>query len=121
MTDDPERIDRLENRVDRLEERTAEELKSIGIKIDGLLNVINRHMLDQVKSACPSPGACITLAADLKTTIIQHGETVKKMISLEHRILAIEKWQGKILGGLAVLMVALALFGENLRILLRLE
>jgi hypothetical protein len=37
------------------------------------------------------------------------------------RMMDLEKWQGRMLGGIAVLMIVLTLFGESLRQLLRLS
>jgi hypothetical protein len=119
---DPERIERLEARVDRIEDHLGTEVATILAKIDALGAVINNHLIAAAKSSanlCPSPGSCLLLAKDLQHTIAAHDLTMRRVIELENRILIIEKWQGRVLGGIAVLMVVLTLFGENIRNLFR--
>jgi hypothetical protein len=117
---DPERIERLETRVDRIEDHHGEAMEKLSQKIDALGTVINNHLIAAAKAHCPSPGACLLLASDMKKVIIDHDKTLHKVLALEDRILTIEKWQGRVIGGIAVLMVALHLFGEQIRQLLRL-
>ena len=120
MTPDPERIERLENRVDKIESLLSHEVEKLSGKIDALGMVINNHLIAAAKSHCPAPGSCVSLSSDLRHVIMSHDATMKKVLYLEGRILAVEKWQGRMIGGIAVLMVLLTLFGENIRHFFRL-
>jgi hypothetical protein len=117
---DPERIERLEHRVDKIEDHLGDEVEKLSLKIDALGAVINNHLIAAAKAHCPSPGACLVLASDMKKVMVDHDNTLRKVVVLENRILDVEKWQGRVIGGIAVLMVALHLFGEQIRNLLRL-
>ena len=119
MTPDPERIARLENRVDKIEGHLGVEVEKLSNKIDALGAVINNHLINAAKNTCPSPGSCVGLSNDLRHTIASHDATMRKVLYLEGRILLIEKWQGRMIGGIAVLMVLLTLFGDNIKHLFR--
>jgi hypothetical protein len=118
---EPERIDRLESRVDKIEDHLSKEVEKFSMKIDALGAVINNHLIAAAKNHCPAPGSCVTLSSDLRHVIMSHDATMKKVLYLEGRILTIERWQGRMIGGIAVLMVVLTLFGENIRHLFRLS
>jgi hypothetical protein len=120
MTAD-ERTDKLEQRVDRLEDAYKADVSAIHTKLDALVTAVNNHMVTAVKRECPSPGACIGLSENLKGQITAHNATMLRVERLELRMMDLEKWQGRMLGGIAVLMVVLTLFGESLRQLLRLS
>jgi hypothetical protein len=113
-------IDLLEERVTRLEERTNQEIVSIHSKLDVLSNLINRSLVESAKVACPSPGACITLSEKLQNTIAAHNATMLRVERLELRIMDMERWQNRTLGAVAILMIALTLFGPAIRHLFRL-
>jgi hypothetical protein len=121
MSIEPERIERLENRVDKIEDNLGNEVEKLSLKIDALGAVINNHLIASAKAHCPSPGACLVLANDLKSVVASNDHTMKKVIYLENRILEIEKWQGRMLGALSVLVILLTLFGPTIRKALRLE
>jgi hypothetical protein len=119
MTPDPERIARLENRVDKIEGHLGVEVEKLSNKIDALGAVINNHLIAAAKNTCPAPGSCVALSTDLRHVIASHDQTMRKVLYLEGRILLIEKWQGRMIGGIAVLMVLLTLFGDNIKHLFR--
>ena len=116
-----ERIARLESCVDRIEDDLSKEMERLSVKIDALGACINNHLISAAKSHCPAPGSCVSLSSDLRHVILSHDSTMKKVIYLEGRILSIEKWQSRTMGGLAVLMILLTLFAPSIRQLLRLE
>jgi hypothetical protein len=118
MTPDKQ-IEQLDNRVTRLEDRTETEITAIHAKLDSLVTLLNSHMVSAVKRECPSPGACVGLSENLKTHISYLTATTARVERLELRMMDLEKWQGRMLGGVAVLMVLLTLFGENIRHILR--
>ena len=116
-----EQIEKLDDRVTRLEDRYQSDVVAIHVKLDALATLLNKSFVEQAKNSCPSPGACITLAADLKGQIVAHNATMLRVERLELRMMDLEKWQGRLLGGLSVVMVFLTLFGPALRKMLKLE
>ena len=120
MTAD-EQIERLESRVDRLEDQYRTDVTAIHAKLDTLVNSINAALVKSAKSECPSPGACIGLGLELKNQVIAHNATMLRVERLELRILDMEKWQGRTIGGMAVLITALTLFAPLIRKLFSLE
>lgn len=128
----PDQLEKLDDRVTRLEERTNAEVialhakldtKIAGIctKLDEMLTILNNSLVANAKNSCPSPGACIGLGVELKAHIVAHNATMLRVERLELRMMDMEKWQGRLLGGLSVVMVVLTLFGPALRKLLNLE
>jgi hypothetical protein len=121
MTAD-EQIERLDDRVTRLEDRTNQEIVAIHTKLDALLTLNTNAQVEVAKKPdCPSPGACIVLGESLKATIAAHNATMLRVERLELRMLEIEKWQGRMFGGVAVLMTLLTLFAPMIRQLFNLE
>lgn len=118
MTND-ERTERLENRVDRLEDAYKADIVAIHAKLDALVTSVNSFVVRSVKNECPTPGACVGLAENLKNTIIAHNSTMLRVERLELRILAIECWQWRMIGALSILMVILTLFAPMIRAFLR--
>ncbi len=125
MTPDKQ-IEQLDNRVTRLEERTDNEISVIHAKLDALVTAVNKSIVRSVKSECPAPGSCLILEQKLHAIddahdrhIVEHTATMLRVERLELRMMALETWQGRILGGITVLMVLLTLFGDNLKNLLR--
>ena len=116
-----DQIDKLEDRVTRLEDRTQTDIVAIHAKLDSLLTIINKALVDGAKNACPSPGACVTLAVDLRNQIVAHNATMLRVERLELRILDMEKWQGRTIGAIAVLITLLTLFAPLIRKLFNLE
>ena len=116
-----EQIDKLDERVTRLEDRTQTEIVAIHGKLDSMLAILNKAMVDGAKNACPSPGACITLGVDLRNQIVAHNATMLRVERLELRILDMEKWQGRTIGAIAVLITLLTLFAPLIRKLFNLE
>ncbi len=117
-----EQIDKLEDRVTRLEDRTETNIVAIHTKLDSLLTLINGLMVDTAKKPeCPSPGACISLGVELKNQIVAHNSTMLRVERLELRILDMEKWQGRTIGAIAVLITLLTLFAPAIRKLFNLE
>jgi hypothetical protein len=120
MTPDKQ-IEQLDNRVTRLEERTDSEISSIHAKLDALVTAVNKSIVTSVKSQCPAPGSCLVLAEQIKTQMSYLTATTSRVERLELRMLDGEKWQGKVIGGLCVLMTLLTLFAPMIRQLFRLE
>jgi hypothetical protein len=110
-----EQIEHLDNRVTRLEERYLADLSSIHAKIDGLVAILNRSMVDQASKSCPAPGSCIGLGESLKSLIINHNATMLRVERLELRMMDAEKWQSRIMGGFSIAVVILTLFGPTIR------
>jgi len=108
-----ERIEKLENRVDRHEDLYRSDITSIHNKIDTLVAAVNAAVVSAAKSTCPAPGSCLTLSP-LLTAMTARVER------LEIRILSIEKWRGWITGVGAVLVILVTLFGPSIRAALRL-
>ena len=111
MTQD-DRIDKLESRVDRLE-------TSIDEKLSKIFDKLNALTVDGIKSACPAPGSCLSLSAELKNQIQFLTATTSRVERLELRMMALEKWQGRILGGISVFLVLFTFFGDTIKHFLR--
>jgi hypothetical protein len=120
MTAD-EQIDKLDDRVTRLEDRTNTEIVAIHAKLDSLLTLITKAQVDVAKTVCPAPGSCVLLGESLRSTIAAHNATMLRVERLELRMMEIEKWQGRWFGGVAVLMTLLTLFAPFIRQLFNLE
>ena len=120
MTAD-DQIEKLEDRVTRLEDRTNSEIVAIHTKLDALLTLVNKAMVESAKHTCPAPGSCLVIGESLKSTITAHNATMLRVERLELRMMDIERWQGKLLGGIAVIIGAATLFGPVLRKFLKLE
>jgi len=118
---DTKQVELLEERVNRLEDRTNSEIVAIHSKLDSLSTLINQVLVATAKRECPSPGACITLGEKLQNQIAAHNATMLRVERLELRMMDLEKWQGRLIGGVSVLMVVLTLFGPVLRRVLKLE
>ena len=116
-----ERTEKLEIRVDRLEDQYRGDVTALHLKIDALVTAVNASTLRASKNECPSPGACVALSSELKNTIMAHTSTMLRVERLELRILDIEKWQWRMIGALSVLMVVLTLFAPTIRQMLNLE
>lgn len=102
--------------LERRLNKTDEYLAALNVKIDILTALLNSHFIEVAKKPqCPSPGQCVALSYELKTVIASHEKTMQKVLNLETRILAVEKWQARMIGGIALLMVFLTLFGPNIR------
>lgn len=78
------RIDRLEERVDRLEATIASDIRHIRERLEALT-------LTSSKQACPSPGACVTLGDQLKHVIESHNATMLRVERLELKILDMDR------------------------------
>ena len=106
MTSD-QRIDKLEERVNRIDDSIWTELKSINEKLT-LLQV------SEAKNHCPVPGKCLTLDTAL-------GSAVLRIERLELALIDIDRWRNRMMGGLALVVLIATLFGPSIRKLLRLE
>ena len=102
-----EEIDRLDARVTKIEGDIWEELKTIRETLVAL-------QITSARSHCPSPGKCLQLDTAL-------GSAVLRIERLELRMLEIDAWRYKILGGIAVLLCLITLFGPLIRKTLHLE
>ena len=83
MTND-DRIERLEDRVTRLE-------TSIDSKLAQIFEKLNALTLDGVKNACPAPGACIGLGKELEHVLAAHNATMLRVERLELKMIEIER------------------------------
>ena len=118
---DPERIARLEDRVDQIESHIREDFQTFSLKIDALGAVINNHLIAAAKAHCPAPGSCLILANDLKALVAAESTKMQRILVLEDRVLCLEKWQWKTAGAFSLLLVVLTLFAPAIRKMLNLE
>ena len=118
---DPERIERLESRVDRIEDHLGNEVEKLSLKIDALGAVINNHLIAAAKAHCPAPGHCLILANDMKAITAAESAKMQRILVLEDRVLCLEKWQWKTAGAFSLLLVVLTLFAPAIRKMLNLE
>ena len=81
---DEDRIDRLEKRVDKIEDSIDENLAKI-------FQALEELKVSGVKNACPAPGACVGLSSELQHAITAHNATMLRVERLELRILDAEK------------------------------
>jgi len=120
MTAD-EQIERLEGRVDRLEDLYRADIVAIHAKLDALVASVSASILDVSKTACPAPGSCLVLGESLKAVIAAHNATMLRVERLELRIMEIERWQYRLFGGVAVLVTGLTIFAPAIRKFFNLE
>jgi hypothetical protein len=104
MTQD-ERIDKIENRVDRLETSIAEELRRIFTKLESLA-------LEHVQTKCPAPGACVGLGKELEHVIVAHNATMLRVERLEIQLIALNQQKAWIMGAWAVVAIVAAAIGS---------
>lgn len=106
MTDEmktlADRVDRIEDRADKIEAKFMAALDSINEK----LNAMAISMAGRVQ--CPQPGLCIHLQA----AIVRQDARID---AIEKNITSLQKWQAWIMGGLGILLTILTLFGPALR------
>lgn len=121
MPDESHRIEALETRVERIEDCNRTDIAAIHAKLDGLTTLINSVLVGAAKSACPSPGACITLAEKLTSQITAHNATMLRVERLELKLMEVEKWQWKFVGALSAVIFIATMFGPALRKLFKLE
>lgn len=115
------RLELLESRVDRVEAQYRSDIGEIHRKIDALSALVSKSFVESAKNACPSPGLCLTLNETVKGQIAIQNSTMLRVERLEIRILAMEKWQGRIIGGMAILVFLLTIFAPAIRKMLSLE
>ena len=104
MTAD-EQIEKLDDRVTRLEHQSREDIVAIHQKLDTLTNKINESLVSQAKRDCPAPGSCLVLSEQLKAAVTAHNSTMLRVERLELRMMKQENGSSKMFGGLAVLVV----------------
>jgi hypothetical protein len=92
----------ISKRIDDLREDNARRFGAIEGKLDAISNWMRAH------PQCPNPGSCVGLSKSL-------DETNAQFERMELRIVAIEKWQNKLIGAGAVLIAASTIFGPTLR------
>jgi uncharacterized protein (UPF0335 family) len=90
MTND-QRIDYLEERMTRFETGVAADIKQIFEKINALA-------LSTLKTACPSPGACVGLSAELQHIIAAHNATMLRVERLEIELIKLNQQKAWIIG-----------------------
>jgi hypothetical protein len=121
MTAAEQQIEKLEIRVDRLEESYKSDIVAIHSKLDGLTTLLNQSLVSNAKHACPSPGACIILGEKLDSQSKLLNANVLRVERLELRMMDIEKWQGKLTASITVIVTIITIFGPSLRKLFKLE
>jgi uncharacterized protein (UPF0335 family) len=104
MTDN-ERIDKLEDRVDRLETSIANDLRRIFEKLEKL-------SIDGARTACPSPGACINLSNDLTHGMKLLTAVTLRVERLELQLIALNQQKAWIMGAWAVVAIIAAAIGS---------
>jgi hypothetical protein len=79
-----DRVERLEKRVDKIEDLVAANLQRI-------FEALEELKIDGVRNACPSPGACLQLSHDLTSAIKYLDATTQRVERLELKILDLER------------------------------
>ncbi len=102
-----QRIDKLEERVNRIDDSIWAELKSIR-------EILTSLQVSQAKHNCPAPGKCLMLDTAL-------GSAVLRIERLELALIDIDRWRNRMMGGLALVVVVATLFGPVIRKMLKLE
>lgn len=131
---DNERIDRLEVRVDRLEDKIASDISKIFEKLHDLGESMAKGAIEAAKNYCPAPGSCLTLSDNLKHLIEAHNATMLRVERLELKMLEmdretmrslhridgqfanIEKQKAWLLGAWSVVALGAAIVGTGLTI-----
>jgi len=90
-TDQSDRIDRIEHRVDRMETKHEEGLEKIYDKLNALTLAVT-------KQSCPSPGACIGLGEKLQQSIVAHNATMLRVERLELELIKLNQQKAWVLG-----------------------
>jgi hypothetical protein len=105
MTDE---MERLSDRVDKLETSWMAEIKAIHQKLEQLaISAAQRR-------DCPSPGMCLVLQERIREIESAQRDFAKSLLDLQ-------KWQAWIMGGIAILAVLITIFGPMLRHALGIE
>ena len=84
MTATDERIERLEVRVDKIEDR-------INVNLQRIFEALEELKVGAAKHACPSPGACIGLGDKLQETIKHHHATMLRVERLELKMIDMDR------------------------------
>jgi hypothetical protein len=107
MTDD-QRIEKLENRVDRMEDAVWEKLNGIDAKLSDLKTALAG------RRECPSPGACL----DLKDRVVRLESTHDNLAKTVSDLI---RWRAWLTGiNLVISTVTLILLGGAVTYLFRL-
>ena len=83
-TDSDSRIERLERRVDKIEDL-------INVQLQRIFEAINALTVEGVKNACPSPGACVNLTKELAHSIKAHDATMMRVERIELKMIDIDR------------------------------
>lgn len=83
-SDNTHRIERLENRVDKIEESINKHLQRIFESLEEL-------RVHNAENKCPAPGMCVALSKELQNAITAHNATMLRVERLELDILKVEK------------------------------
>jgi len=105
------RIDRIEKRVDRLEDQYRADVKAIHEKLDTLAKLISDDMIEKAENACPAPGTCIGLKARLDAVTATQDASQVKLALLELELRKFERDRAYVLGGAAVITLVLTAVG----------
>jgi uncharacterized protein (UPF0335 family) len=88
---DAERINSLERRADRLEDKVDKTLGKIFEKLDELSGSV-------AKQACPSPGACVSLSNELQHVVAAHNATMLRVERLELELIKLNQQKAWVIG-----------------------
>jgi uncharacterized protein (UPF0335 family) len=88
---DAERINSLERRADRLEDKVDKTLGKIFEKLDELSAIV-------AKQACPSPGACVSLSNELQHVVAAHNATMLRVERLEIELIKLNQQKAWVIG-----------------------
>lgn len=75
-------------------------------RIEDKVDAVVIHMRDH--PTCPAPGTCVSLEKS-------QNQVAARLEAVEMRVLVIEKWQSWIMGGGAILITGVTLFGGAIR------
>ena len=122
MTVEAQRIEALENRVDKIEDTNRNDIATLHTKIDGLVTSINNVLVAAAKApVCPAPGSCMTLNVTVQELIKAHNATMLRVERLELKLLELQMWRWKFVGALSAVIFIATMFGPILRKAFKLE
>jgi len=98
------RIDALETRMDRFEDTVGQDIRRIFEKLDALTEASHRNH-------CPTPGACITLSAELQHVLKAHNSTMLRVERLELELIRLNQQKAWIVGAWTVIAFFASIVG----------
>lgn len=83
-SDNTHRLERLEKRVDKIED-------SINVNLQRIFEALDEMRVSHAENKCPAPGACVGLGKELEHAIVAHNATMLRVERLELAILKVEQ------------------------------